>query len=93
MILIRKQLYIYRGQQERLRRRARELEASEADLLRRSIQLGLEALPSEAERDEAWARIEALWSERDRLRVTPSVRTWTRDDLYDERPKYLSGRH
>jgi hypothetical protein len=66
---------------------------TEAEVIRRAVQLAeLEASAEEAERDAAWARLLDLI--RRRAEVLPKSeggRSWTRDELHDDRPRYVSG--
>jgi hypothetical protein len=87
--MVRKQIYIGREQDELLKQRAQELGVSEAELVRRGIEHVLESGPEE-ERKRAWEDALAFMKERAKLKVPQTPRTWTRDELYDERPKYLS---
>ena len=89
--MIRKQFYIEAEQAALLKQRAKELGMSEAELIRRCIdQLitssTLLALDSSAWRDE-------LTFIRERTRVQKALgkqRSWTREELYDERLRRFS---
>ena len=86
--MVRKQFYIERDQDERLKRKAKELGVSEAELVRRGIEKVVgEESPEEA-RQQAWNELLAGMHERAKLKVPQTGKNWTRDDLYD-RPKYL----
>lgn len=92
--MIRKQVYIEARQEEALKRKARELSLSEADLIRRGID-GLDGTRGGAAGDrEAWTAALSIMRRRaaraEPLAKPPANRGWTRDDLYDERPKYLA---
>ena len=98
--MVRKQVYITREQAERLKRAARKRGTSEADLVRSALDLLIgkdvdsgETILNEEERRSAWAKELAFMEERAMLKVPQEPRTWTRDELYDGRPKYLSDRH
>ncbi len=91
MTMIRKQLYLEKGQDEKLKRLARIRGVTEAEVVREAI----EALPDDeapkAGHSEGFLRfLEIANKRRATLPLSNGGRTWTRDDLYDERPKYLS---
>jgi len=85
--MVRKQVYIESAQEELLKSLARELEVTEAELIRRAIERQLRAsalgwLRPQAWEDERLARTE--WLQRAREQH-PKQRHWTRDELYEER--------
>jgi hypothetical protein len=91
--MIRKQVYIEARQEEALKRKASELSLSEADLIRRGIDQ-LDAPRGRTVGDcEAWTAAMRIMSQRaaraEPAAKPPTDRGWKRDDLYDERPKYL----
>lgn len=88
--MVRKQLYIEPRQEELLKRRARELGVTEAELIRRGIdQIGFAptGLPLD---NSAWEEAKTLIQKRLRLDVPQTGRSWTRDELHDERFERLS---
>ena len=88
--MIRKQLYIEPAQERVLKRRARELGVTEAELLRRSLDL-VETGPLEGRPDPAAWRLEKEYiRRRRRIRVPAGERGWTRDELYEDRIERLS---
>jgi len=88
--MVRKQVYIEPEQDERLERRARSLGVTESELIRRGIDL-VTAGPAPAADDEAeWQAELEFMRERGRIQLPPGTRSWTREELHDERPKYLS---
>ncbi len=88
--MVRKQVYIEPEQDERLERRARALGVTESALIRQGIDLVTEG-PALAADDEAeWHAELDFMRERGRIEVPPGARSWTREELHDERPKYLS---
>jgi hypothetical protein len=89
MKMVRKQVYITKEQDEELKQAARRLSVTEAELIRRGID-EVTRLDNSETRKEAWKRLEALMDARMKLKVPQQPRTWTRDELYDERPRYLS---
>jgi hypothetical protein len=84
MKMIRKQIYIEPAQEELLKQRARESGLSEAALIREYIDEGVRR-PSAAERKKAWEEALAVMEERAKMKVPQTGRTWTRDELYEER--------
>ena len=82
MNMVRKQVYITKEQDQKLKRLAKEMRVTEAELIRR----GVETLVDDKNLaiEEAWNRIEASIRERQKLNVPPAPRTWTRDELYDD---------
>ena len=84
--MVRKQVYIEPRHERLLKTRAKQLGVTEAELIRRSLEQTLTA-PGVVRRDpEAWESFMQSVRRRMRLRVRPSRRTWTRDELYD-RPR------
>lgn len=83
--MVRKQVYIGARQEALLKRRARVLGVTEAELIRRGIdapdRAPLPAPPDPA----AWAAAKAVMEERLRLGAPQTGRGWTREELYDER--------
>ena len=88
--MVRKQLYIEPGQEALLKRRAKELGVTEAELIRRAIdQMGRvpKGLPLDS---NGWEEAKALIQGRLRIKVPQTGRGWTRDELYEERLERLS---
>ena len=87
--MVRKQVYIEPRQEISLRRRAKELGISQAELLRRCID-GMGTAPATMPRDvAAWDEAKAYIEERMSIAAPQTSRTWTRDELYDERLKHI----
>ncbi len=82
--MVRKQIYIEPEQDKLLKQRGKEAGLSEAALIREYIADGLQR-PSEAERKKAWEEAVAFMEERAKMKVPQTGRTWTRDELYEER--------
>lgn len=83
--MIRKQVYIDPRQERLLKRRARELRVTEAELIRQGIDL-LAAAPLRAvTRERAIREYEAVVRERMAMTVPQTGRAWTREELYEER--------
>lgn len=88
--MVRKQVYIEHRQERRLKRQAQYLGVSEADIVRRGLDLAL-GQSDEGFRDtEAWKEELRFIKKRARLPALGRKRTWTREDLYESR---LPGRH
>lgn len=90
--MVRKQVYIESDQDAFLKRRARELRVTEAELIRRAIESFAEQSDRGPTPEEAWAEELAFIEERAKLVAPKSTtgRGWTREELYDERPKRYS---
>ncbi len=83
--MVRKQAYIEPRQEKLLKRRARELKVTEAELIRRGIdqlaRFGVVRLPD----PDAWAAERRYIMRNRRMKVPQTGRTWTRAELYEER--------
>jgi hypothetical protein len=84
---VRKQIYIGRRQKAQLKRAAKARGVSEAELIRQAIDQNLAGGTKGTARDpEAWARAVALMRSLQAQGTLPHRRrTWTRDELYEER--------
>jgi hypothetical protein len=85
--MIRKQVYIDEAQEEFLKQQTKQLGVTEAELIRRGIDMLRSNGPARrAPFDpEAWQHLMAFFAERARLPSTETGRTWTREDAYEER--------
>ena len=83
--MVRKQVYIEPRQERLLKRRARALGVTEAELIRDGIDLLDSGRPAAASRERALKELFAVIEERIALRVPQTGRGWTREDLYEER--------
>ena len=94
MRMIRKQVYIDPEQEKKLKTLSKRLGVTEAELIRRGIALLEHDSNLEEERRKVWSQELAYMKKRaaENLAIPGGKRTWTRDEMYDERPKYLSGR-
>jgi len=90
--MVRKQVYIEERQERQLKRRARELGVSEAELIRQGIdRIGsLSFLPR---REEAWRAAKSLIRQRMKIRVRQTGRAWRREELYEQRLGPPAPRH
>jgi hypothetical protein len=90
--MVRKQIYIESVQDTRLKERARELGLTESEIIRRAIDDALDGSLHRTRAISAWNS--ALEFARSRANEpgagSGGPRGWTREELYDERPKYLS---
>jgi hypothetical protein len=94
--MVRKQVYIEERQDRELKRRARELGVTEAELIRRGLELlatpsGHRLLPRAL---DALAESERYVRKHRRMKVPQTGRGWTREELYEERlARYGPRRH
>lgn len=88
--MVRKQVYIEPGQDARLKRQAAQLGVTEAALIRRAIdQAG--AAPRGLPLDPgAWEEAKSIIHERLGITVPQTGRSWTREELYEDRLERLS---
>ena len=83
--MIRKQVYIEPEQEKLLKRRSKQLGISEAALIRQAIdRLGADGDESPSNR-QAWEEAKRVIQERMKLRVPQTERSWTREEIYEER--------
>lgn len=83
--MIRKQFYIEPHQDEQLKKRARELGITEAELVRQCIDQMCRA-PMPMPRDPAaWQEARSFILQRMQLSAPQTGRAWRREELYDER--------
>lgn len=87
--MVRKQIYIQKSQEERLKRAAEARGISEAEIIRRALENELKRAGYRLAYDnEAWKRLEAAIKKMDKLPPVPQKkRDWKREDLYEERMK------
>ena len=83
--MIRKQVYIEPEQDELLKRRSKELGISEAALIRQAIDRLGAAGGGSLPRQPAWEEAKRVIQERMKLRVPQTGRSWTREEIYEER--------
>jgi hypothetical protein len=89
--MVRKQVYIEPEQDERLKRRADALGVTESELIRQGIDLVTK--PRRLPEDQAlWQDALAFMRERGRLNVPHGKRSWTREEIYEERLDELTRR-
>ncbi len=83
--MVRKQIYIEPRQEELLKRRAKELGLSEAELIRRGIDQISRVRVHRCFDREAWKEAKAFIEKRMQITAPQTGRGWTREELYDER--------
>jgi hypothetical protein len=88
--MTRKQIYIEPDQDRRLRALSRRRSKTESELVREGIDRVLSTPPLSARDHKAWKEELAFIDHLTRLGPVKGKRTWTREELYDER---LSRRH
>ena len=92
MYMVRKQLYIADDQERRLKRRARELGVSEAELVRRALEAVLAdegATLPRPDRDETVAGLMAAIERIGRGSTFPATWKFSRQEAYSERERRL----
>ena|SRR6266508_2141995 len=94
--MVRKQVYIEERQERMLKRRAKQLGVTEAELIRGSID-ALQRQPMSGLRPrrlDALGESERYIRGRRRLKVPQTGRDWTREEIYEERlARYGPARH
>jgi len=83
--MVRKQIYIEPQQEDMLKSLSKELGVTEAELVRRAIDQIADAQATSARKLKAWQEAKAVMEERKLMDVPQTGRTWTRDELYEER--------
>jgi hypothetical protein len=83
--MVRKQVYIEPRQEQMLKEAAAETGMTEAEIVRRAIDLWVESEEKRHRAQEAWKKARALIEERIAEGPVPGGRTWTREELYEER--------
>jgi hypothetical protein len=89
--MVRKQIYISTEQERLLKQRAKELGVAESALIRLGIDEMARLRARLAPDEQAWQDALTFMRERARIQSAKEQRGWAREDLHDERPKYLSG--
>jgi len=81
--MIRKQVYIEPHQERLLKERARQLNVTEAELIRRSLDQGLAGMAPRRPNPSAWRDLMRFFRHRMQMKVRQRPRRWTRNELYD----------
>lgn len=87
--LVRKQVYIEPRHETILKRATAETGLSEAEIIRQAIDLWQEQVVERQRARQLWAKEKAFIQSWAAQGPAPGGRSWTRDELYDER----LGRH
>lgn len=83
--MVRKQVYIEPRQDELLKQWAEETGRSEAEIVRQALDHWLESERRHREAEAAWEEERAFIEARAAQGPVPGGRTWTREELYEER--------
>jgi hypothetical protein len=83
--MVRKQVYITPEQGRLLKRRAKALGKSEAEIVRQGIELASRSNAGFSFDRRAWQELKRDMAKRGRMKVPQTGRTWTREELYEER--------
>lgn len=83
--MVRKQVYITGEQEKLLKRRAKALGVTEAEVVRRGIDLAGQTAAGLSPDRQAWEDELHFIRERARIQALGRERGWTREELYDER--------
>jgi hypothetical protein len=81
--MVRKQVYVERRQEERLKALAKALRVTEAELIRQGIDRGLEGMSVARPDGAAWREAEAFIQARARKASVAGKRRWRREELHD----------
>ncbi len=84
-LMKRKQIYLGADQDRRLRAMARRQGKTESELIREGVDRILTAPPLPARDRAAWKKELAFMDQLTKLGPVEGKRTWTREELYDER--------
>jgi hypothetical protein len=80
--MIRKQVYIEARQEQLLKTLAKDLRVTEAELIRRGIDRGLDRMAGVRPDPAAWSEVERYILARMRKGTVKGKRRWTREGLY-----------
>ena len=90
--MIRKQIYITAEQDALVKRQAKALQVPEAEIVRRGIELVGQPGALFRPDPKAWEELKRDMQERARMDVPQTGRSWTREELYEERMERYSRR-
>jgi hypothetical protein len=82
--MVRKQVYIRRDQEARLKRASKELGITESELIRRGVDKATDEMTKGPRDPKSWAEAMAFMKKRAALNVPQTGRNWTRDELYED---------
>lgn len=83
--MIRKQIYIAPDQDQRLKKLARDLRTTEADIIRQGLDRLFTVGAHAVQNLDFWKQELAFIKKRARLKIPPKKREWRREDLHDRR--------
>ncbi len=83
--MIRKQIYIEPRQENNLKKQARDLGVTEAEVIRRAIDRQMSSIQVSIRDLKAWEREKAFISKRMAKGRVSGARRWKREDAYEER--------
>jgi len=83
--MIRKQIYLESRQDNSLKKQARDLGVTEAEVIRRAIDRQMTSVRLSIRDPKAWEREKAFISKRMSKGQVPGGRQWKREDAYEER--------
>jgi hypothetical protein len=84
-VMVRKQVYIEPRQDELLKQAAAETGMTEAEIIRQALDLWDERVARRRRAREAWEEERAFIESLVAQGPVPGGRTWTREELYEER--------
>lgn len=90
--MVRKQVYIEPEQDELLKQWAEETGKTEAEIFRQALDRWLASEQQRREADAAWKQVLAFAQERTAPGPIPGGRTWTREELHEERLRQYDNR-
>ena len=83
--MVRKQIYIEPRQDEMLKKWAEETGKTEAEIFRQALDRWIAGEQQRREAEAVWEQVLAFVEERAAQGLVPGGRTWTREELYEER--------
>ncbi len=84
-VKIRKQVYIEPEQERRLKKLTKQTGMTEAEIIRKALDLQLHAIDVERRASSGWAAIEEFISKRMTKAPASAERTTSREELYDRK--------
>ena len=83
--MVRKQVYIEPRQDELLKQWAEETGKTEAEIFRHALDHWMTSEQQRRQAKAAWEEVESFVEKRAEQGSIPGGRTWTREELYEER--------
>jgi tRNA-dihydrouridine synthase len=84
-VMVRRQVYLKPRQDLQIKHLAAERSTTEADVIREAIDMLLSEVTRQKRAQKAWDETLAFMEERYAQGAVSGGRTWTRDELYEER--------